>query len=156
MRDAFVAAGEDGWREPRHAQAHTDVNAWIVALNRRARGEEISEGWVPETSYWVVMDGEVVGDLELRHPLNAWLRQVGGNIGFATHPRHRNKGIASFALREGLKILHGWGLSEALATCRDDNAASIATIERAGGIRIADAVYDGPKRRRYRLSTLRE
>jgi predicted acetyltransferase len=119
-----------------------------------AAGEELHEGVFPATQYWIVMDGEVVGDLELRHPLNDWLTQVGGNLGYATHPLHRNKGVAKFALREGLKILRTWGLTEALVTCRDDNAASIATIEGANGVRLADAQYNGPKRRRYRLNTL--
>jgi predicted acetyltransferase len=155
MRDAFLAVGEDEWTG-RHALAHTDVPAWIAALNRRARGEEIPQDWmpwVPETQYWVLLDGEVVGDLELRHPLNEHLSQIGGNIGYGTHPLHRRKGIATFALREGLKILATWGLIEALATCRDDNVASIRTIEGAGGRRISDAEYPGPKRRRYLIPT---
>ena len=152
MRDACLGVGEDHWRG-RHELAKTDVLAWIEALPRRARGEEIPDDWmpwVPETQYWIVMnDAVVVGDLELRHPLNDWLSQVGGNIGYMVHPEHRRKGIATFALREGLRILGTWGLTEALATCRDDNAASIRTLENAGGRRIEDANYRGPRRRRY-------
>jgi predicted acetyltransferase len=160
MRDACLRLGEDDWTG-RHALAHTDVPAWIAALNRRARGEEIPEEWapwVPETQYWVVSGDEVVGTLELRHPLNDYLRQLGGNIGYGTHPHHRRKGVATFALREGLRILAEWGLIDALATCRDDNVASIRTIESGGGVRIEDARYewlpDGaswPKRRRYSI-----
>jgi predicted acetyltransferase len=152
MRDAFLARGENEWTG-RHALAHTDIPAWIAALNRRSRGEEISPDWVPETHYWVVTGGEVVGDLELRHPLDDWLTQVGGNIGYGTHPNHRGRGIAAFALREGLRILRTWGLEHALATCRDDNVGSIKVIERAGGVRIQDARYAGPKRRRYLIPT---
>jgi predicted acetyltransferase/ribosomal protein S18 acetylase RimI-like enzyme len=155
MRDASVAIGEDGWRG-RHALAHTDVPGWIGALRRRAAGEEIPEEWVPwvpETQYWVLLDGEVVGDLELRNPLNEHLWQVGGHIGYSTHPLHRRKGVATFALREGLRILGTWGLTAALATCRDDNDASIRTIENAGGRRIEDAQYGGPKHRRYLIPT---
>jgi predicted acetyltransferase len=160
MRDAFLAAGEDAWHG-RHTLAHTDVPAWIVALQRRARGEEIPEDWipwVPETSFWVVLDGQVVGEVELRHPLNDYLRQIGGNIGFGTHPLHRRKGVATFALSEGLKILATWGVTEAIATCRHDNVASIRTIETCGGIRLEDtdcSLFPMPvsSRRRYSIST---
>ena len=148
MRDACLRLGENEWRG-RHALAHTDVAAWIAALSRRARGEEIPEGWVPEAQYWVVLGDEVVGDLELRNPLNEWLRQVGGNLGYGTHPLHRNKGVATFAFHKGLLILGEWGLTEALVTCRDDNVGSIRIFEKAGGRRIGDAEYDGPRRRRY-------
>ncbi|HZY98124.1 MAG TPA: hypothetical protein VFE36_00985, partial [Candidatus Baltobacteraceae bacterium] len=71
MRDAFLAAGEHAWTG-RHALAHTDVPAWIAALNRRARGADIPQDWIPwppETNLWVIKDRNVVGELELRHPL---------------------------------------------------------------------------------------
>jgi predicted acetyltransferase len=153
MRDACLRVGENEW-VGRTALAHTDVRAFVETLMRRGRGEEIPPGWVPETTYWIVEDGEVVGDVELRHPLNDWLEQVGGNIGYLTHPAHRNRGVASFALREGLKLLARMGVREALATCRNDNAASIRVLEKAGGRRIEDAKYDGPLRRRYLISTM--
>ncbi|HEY1977377.1 MAG TPA: GNAT family N-acetyltransferase [Candidatus Baltobacteraceae bacterium] len=156
MRDAFLAVGEDEWTG-RHALAHSDVPAWIAALRRRARGEEIPDEWipwVPEADYWAVLDGEVVGDLGLRHPLNQWLEQLGGNIGYSTHPQHRGRGIATFLLREGLKILGRKGLTEAIVTCRDDNVASISAIEKCGGIRLTDtdrSIFPIPvgSRRRY-------
>ena len=154
MRDACLKLGEDAW-QGRTSQAHTDVRAFIALLKRRARGEDIPEGWVPETTFWV-LDGDVVGgDVELRLPLNEWLNQVGGNIGYFTHPAHRNRGVATFAFREGLRMLHGRGLHKALATCLDDNVASIRILEKAGGVRIEDAKYDGPPRRRYLILRLR-
>jgi predicted acetyltransferase len=153
MRDECLKNGEGEWSGARGALALTDVPAFIALLNRRARGEAIPEGWVPETAFWVVEGDVVVGDVDLRHPLNEWLMQVGGHIGYLTHPAHRNKGVATFALRAGLNILRQWGVERALATCRDDNGASIRVIEKAGAVRIEDAQYSGPKRRRYLIPT---
>ncbi len=152
MRDACLRNGESPWTK-RTALALTDVPAFIALLNRRAAGEDIPEGWVPETTFWIVRSGrEVVGEVELRHPLNDWLRQVGGNIGYMTHPDYRKQGVASFALREGLKILRGMGLAEALVTCSDDNQASIRVIEKCGGSRVADSTAGRRVRRRYVIS----
>ena len=148
MRDAVLRDGENVWTG-RTALAHSDVPAFISTLNRRALGQDIPEGWVPESTFWIVEGGQVVGELELRHRLNERLREVGGNIGYLTHPDHRNKGVAAFALRAGLKMLREMGVKEALVTCRDDNAASIRVIEKCGGVRIEDSKTSGPARRRY-------
>ena len=153
LRDACLRDGYHDW-EGRHVLALSDVPSWIELVKRRARGEDLPEGWVPETSFWVISNRDVVGTMSLRHPLNDNLRNVGGNVGYLTHPRHRRNGVATFALREGLRILATWGLAEALVTCNDDNIASIRTIERAGGRRIEDAQYPGPKRRRYMIPTV--
>lgn len=152
MRDAVLQSASDAWTG-RTALARVDVPAFVELLNRRALGEDIPNGWVPETTFWIVESGQVVGEVELRHPLNEWLQQVGGNIGYLTHPEHRNKGIATFALREGVKILAGMGVEQALVTCRDDNIASIRVIEKCGGVRIQDSRTDGSPRRRYLVNT---
>ncbi len=154
MRDACLTNGENAWTG-RTALALTGVPEFIALLNRRAAGADIPAGWVPETTFWVVRSNtEVVGELELRHPLNDWLRQVGGNIGYMTHPARRSQGIATFALRAGLQTLKQWGLSQALITCRDDNVASIRVIEKCGGIRMEDATIAGSTRRRYLITLL--
>ncbi len=149
FRDACVAAGDDEWAG-RTALAHADVPAFTSLLGLRAAGQDVPEGWVPETTYWIVDDDHtVVGTLDLRHPLNDRARQFGGNVGYLTHPGYRNVGVATFALREALRILGDIGLSQALLTCRDDNHASIRVIERCGGIRIENSTVEGPMRRRY-------
>lgn len=149
MRDACLRNGDGGWAG-RTALARSDIPAFIALLNRRALGQDVPSGWVPETTFWVVRSGhQVVGEVELRHPLNDWLRQVGGNVGYLIHPDHRNKGYATFALREGLNALRNMGLEQALVTCREDNVASIRVIEKCGGVRIEDSTATGPARRRY-------
>ncbi len=88
------------------------------------------------------------GELEIRHHLLARLRVMGGHIGYHTHPLHRGKGVATYALREGLKILAHMGVRAALITCADSNAASARVIEKCGGIRVQDAAVAGFERRR--------
>lgn len=148
MRDAVLQGGEDAWTG-RTALARSDVPAFIALLDRRARGQDIPEGWVPETTFWIVDSENVVGELEIRHPLNEWLQQVGGNIGYLTHPDYRNRGIATFALSSGVNILAGRGVRGVLVTCRDDNAPSIRVIEKCGGVRVENSSAGGPLRRRY-------
>jgi predicted acetyltransferase len=154
MRDAFLAMGDDRWSAASsHSQkaiAHSDVDGYVKLLNDWARGENLPNGWVPGDEFWIVNDGRVVGELRVRHRLTDWLRQMGGHIGFLVHPDFRNQGIATFALREGVKVVALLGEPEALVTCAEDNAASARVIDKCGGVRIADSMLEGfTKRRRY-------
>jgi predicted acetyltransferase len=152
MRDAHMAIGENEWTHRGAEIAHTDPNAFVDLMNDRAAGRRIAKGFVRADEFWIVEGGEVVGTLGVRHELTERLRQMGGHIGYSTHPDHRGRGIATFALRHGLEVLAGLGVTEALVTCDENNAASARVIEKCGGQRIGDAHFtDKPdlKRRRY-------
>jgi predicted acetyltransferase len=148
LRDAVLRDGYNGWTGA-SAVALTDLPAYIQATRSWAKGQRISNGWVPSDRFWVVEDGVVVGEVDVRHKLNNFLLQFGGHIGYLTHPDHRNKGVATFALREGLKRLARIGVKRALITCLDDNLPSQRVIEKCGGVRIRDSKAKGPRRRRY-------
>jgi predicted acetyltransferase len=150
MLDECLQIGVDEWTGS-NILAHSDIPAFIVTLTKRSNGKELPPGWVPETTFWIVELDKVVGEIQIRHSLNARYEQYGGNVGYFVHPVYRCRGIATFALREGLKILRQEGVPEPLVTCRDDNVGSIRVIERCGGIRIEDSTADGPRRRRYRF-----
>lgn len=152
MRDAQMAIGENEWNIRGEEIAHTDPHAYVELMNERARGKNVAEGFVRADELWIVEGNEVVGSLSVRHELTEQLRGLGGHVGYATHPAHRRRGIATFALQSGLTILGGLGINEALVTCRADNIASIGVIEKCGGRRIEDAEFPGrPEltRRRY-------
>jgi predicted acetyltransferase len=154
MRDAFLAVGDDRWSPPKSLEitriALTDVSGYIDLLNDWAKGKGLPEDWVPCDEFWIVKGGIVVGSVGIRHRLNDWLRRVGGHIGYDVHPAYRNQGIATFALKEALKIVASLGVPEALITCSDDNAASTRVIEKCGGVRITDATTSkGVTKRRY-------
>jgi predicted acetyltransferase len=145
LRDAFTAHGEDEWIG-QDAVAHRDPAAYIDLLLGWSAGVNLPEGWGPADVYWILLGDAVVGHCDVRHPLTPRLERVGGHIGYHVHPDYRNRGIATFALREGLAALAAKGVTEALVTCSHDNAASIRVIEKCGGVRIADST-----RRRYRI-----
>lgn len=148
MRDAFVSIGEDHWTGEDQEIAHRDPVAYAEALRDWTEGRNLPPNRMPFDAFWIVMGDVVVGQCGVRHPLTPKLEAFGGNVGYDTHPAHRNKGIATFALREALKFLRSKGVAEALVTCAHDNAASIRVIEKCGGRRIADTA-----RRRYLLPT---
>ena len=95
---------------------------------------------VPESVYWGVIDGSVVGFLALRHRLNERLARFGGHIGYEVRPSRRRQGIATQMLRRVLTTGSARAIGRILVTCSPHNAASRKAIEANGGV-LADIVF---------------
>ncbi len=130
--------------------------AEFARLVRTRRAEELPEtprpsGRVPCTYLWIVdEEDQYVGSISLRHELTDFLLEQGGHIGYYVRPSARRQGHAGTALRQTLEIAHEMGLERVLITCDEDNAASRAVIEGAGG------EYEDSRagKRRYWVPTL--
>jgi predicted acetyltransferase len=112
---------------------NADFDAFVAKLDDSSRGVGLPEGFVPNSTFWLVDEDEVVGVSNLRHRLTFLLRIEGGNIGYGVRPSARRRGHATALLRHTLGEARAVGLDEALLTCDKANAASVATILRCGG-----------------------
>jgi predicted acetyltransferase len=113
--------------------------ARLVAVLREAAREGADPEQVPCEFSWIVdeaPDGslEVVGVLALRLRLNQWLLENAGHVGYSVAPSHRRRGHATRALALAVRRATEVGIDRVLVTCDEDNAASAATIEAAGGV----------------------
>lgn len=102
------------------------------------RAEELPEtprprGRVPCTFLWIVEGDEYLGSIAFRHDLTDFLLDQGGHIGYSIRPSARRQGHASTALRQTLELAGEMGHQRVLVCCVEDNPASRATIEGAGG-----------------------
>jgi predicted acetyltransferase len=124
---------------------------YVNLLKDHERGENLPPGYVPDTSLFGFINGNIVGRLAIRHTLNDFLLNVGGHIGYGVVPPYRRKGYAREMLRLALPIAKNLGISKVLVTCDDDNIGSIRTIETNGGT-LENKVALGPGKplkRRY-------
>ena len=102
--------------------------------------------------FWLVDDESdyFIGEVTIRHRLNAALRMVGGHIGYCVRYSQWGKGYATYMLRWALDEAKKTGISEVLVTCNDTNLASARVIEK-NGLSLRDKIYvDGTVIRRYR------
>ncbi len=92
------------------------------------------------SSIVVELEGEVIGDLMLRHQ-DAWAqaevedqaRGVQAELGWVLHPQHAGHGYATEAVRELIRIcFEDLGLRRLTAECFADNVASWRLMERVG------------------------
>ncbi|HUA91173.1 MAG TPA: GNAT family N-acetyltransferase [Terracidiphilus sp.] len=153
MLDEFRAAGE------LHVYAGNFAIAWDGYAKFYALLSEMKQGGfptpeiVPMDAYFIEADGNILGELYIRHRLSPRLEKIGGHIGYKVRPSCRNRGVATAALRLGLTQLGDLGVERALVTCNTTNAASARVIEKCGGVRVEDALLEDRIERRYWVTT---
>jgi predicted acetyltransferase len=101
-----------------------------------------SAGRVPMTAFWLIVDKEYAGRVDIRHYLNERLEKFGGHIGYDIRPTMRRKGYGKLQLKLALQEAWALGMERALITCDDDNIGSIKIIEANGGV-LQDKVDNG-------------
>ncbi|MDM5189190.1 GNAT family N-acetyltransferase [Bacillus sp. DX4.1] len=125
--------------------------AMVQALLDAAEGKNLPEGWVPDSTYWLVTgDNIIVGAVNIRHSLTEHLFNAGGHIGYGIRPSARRKGYATKLLALSLKKTKELGVTKALVICDESNIGSEKTILHNGGLRDNDFIEeDGNVVRRY-------
>ena len=111
-----------------------DFAAFVETERGKARQENLPEGYVPMTQYWLVDNDEYVGRVSIRHKLNDRLIKIGGQIGFDIRPSKRGKGYGNKILELALAKAKQIGLNRVLVTCDERNEASRKIIEYNGGV----------------------
>ena len=68
------------------------VEDWLEELEKRSRKDTVPEGLVPSSTYLGIRekDNYIVGMIDIRHYLNEFLKQFGGNIGYSVRKNERN------------------------------------------------------------------
>ena len=82
--------------------------------------------------YWLVDDEtqQFIGEITIRHRLNAALTRIGGHIGYGVRLSEQGKGFGTMMLKLALQKAAQMGLSEVLITCDEGNIASRRVMEK--------------------------
>lgn len=150
--------GSGNWNLPEELAGDTSQQTCrqLVDTLRWLGTEEsaIGQDRVLSDYWWILDEGDrVVGFIAIRHRLDDFLHAVGGHIGYSIAPSHRRRGHATRALNLALDRAAQIGIDKALVTCDDDNLASAATIESAGGVLEDIREFEGTAKRRYWIAT---
>jgi predicted acetyltransferase len=143
-KDSFLAAaaeyraeGSQSWRHQTYLEAldaASDFESFVERMRSHARGENLQQGYVPQSDFWLVDGGEFIGRVSIRHRLTEHLLAVGGHVGYDIRPSMRKKGYGTSILELALPKAKELGLERALVTCDVTNTASRRVIEKNGGI----------------------
>ena len=128
-----IAANENEFKNEVNGMPYSEFPSWISRMEAWSRGEQLPDGYVPQTTF-ILYDGDIpVGMGKIRHLLNKYSRNIGGNIGYAISSGHRGKGYGTELMRLLAEKAGEMGISEKLATVEVYNPASKRAIEKAGG-----------------------
>ena len=125
---------ENGFMNGTGGKTYEEYKEWIKAKVAESLQEGIVDGYkVPQTTYWLYVDGKPVGMGKLRRFLTDTLKVAGGHIRYAIAPQYRGKGYGKLILKLLLEEAKRIGLGEVLLTIHTDNAASLSVAKANGG-----------------------
>jgi predicted acetyltransferase len=149
LKDAYLSFYQE-WMD-----SGEDVVPWVVSIDptdfpgmlqtllANEKGEHLPEGWVPDSTFWLVAENErIVGAVNIRHALTEKLMNSGGHIGYGIRPSERGKGYATKLLALALEEARLLGIHKALVVCNESNIASERTIIRNGGVQDSSFVEE--------------
>ncbi|MFS0864746.1 GNAT family N-acetyltransferase [Fredinandcohnia sp. 179-A 10B2 NHS] len=121
----------------------SDFQAMLQSLFDSEKGENLPEGWVPDSTYWLINENKkVIGAVNIRHSLTDSLTNSGGHIGYGIRPSERRKGYATKLLSLSLDKAKELGIRKVLVVCDAANIGSEKTILNNGGLRDSDFIEE--------------
>lgn len=129
----------------------SSIEVWLEELKKRSCEDTVPKGLVPSSTYLAVRekDNYIVGMIDIRHYLNEYLTQVGGNIGYGVRKTQRNKGYAKQMLKLALEKCKELKIKKVLITCDEDNIASEKVILSANAKLEDIRNVDGENKKRF-------
>ncbi len=128
---------ENGFTNPDFGVSFEEyVNTVLPLKLKYSKGEDLPDGYVPQTEYFLWDGDEIVGLFRLRHYLNDFLREYHGHIGYGVKAGARGKGYGT----KGLAMLLDIGKDvivedQFYLSVHKDNPASLK-VQQNNGARI--------------------
>ena len=109
---------------------------WLYKIHSQLDIANIPEGKVPCITYFAVRseDHRIIGMVNIRLGMNAFLRREAGQIGYSVRPTERRKHYGTEILHMALDVCRRIGYIETVLTCDRDNPASAGVIKNCGGV----------------------
>ena len=129
----------------------SSIEDWLEELKKRSSEATVPEGLVPLSTYLGVRekDNYIIGMIDIRHYLNDFLKQFGGNIGYGVRKTEKNKGYAKQMLKLALEKCKELKIKKVLITCDEDNIASEKVILSANAKFEDIRNIDGENKKRF-------
>jgi predicted acetyltransferase len=125
---------ENGFINGCNGISFEEYKQWLVKSHNTAKGTSLADWMVPQTVYWLYVDGQPVGIGKLRHYLTDRLREEGGHCGYAIRPACRSMGYGKLLLKLLIKKAVSLGIDRILITVQNHNIPSIKVALANGGV----------------------
>lgn len=127
-----IGGMENDFTNPMHGKSYDEYKEWLTQQDAWSREEQLPEGYVGQTCFWLMADNAIVGLGKIRHGLTDYSRKEGGNIGIAIDPNQRGKGLATKFISLLLTKAKEMNIGEVLITVKKYNYPSKVAFEKNG------------------------
>lgn len=125
---------ENGFTNQWHGCTREEFEVVVRKRIAYSKGEDLPEGYVPETFFYLWKEDVIVGEFRIRHFLCESLREGAGHIGYFIGNEYRGCGYATEGLRLTLKKTREIVPEEEIyLRVNKDNPASLAVMLKNGG-----------------------
>ncbi len=142
FRQEFLDCGDD-MDGSSDLQAFDDMIKWIEYCKQCESAQTCPDGYAEADQYLCVResDNKIVGLIQLRRYLTAFLRDFGGHIGYCVRPCERRQGYAKQMLSLCLEKAEELGLDKVMVCCVQSNEGSRRVILSNSGV-LEDSSYN--------------
>lgn len=125
---------ENGFNNSASGLTYEQYKEWLVKRQNYSTQVGLLDGWrVPDTLFFLYVDGVPVGYGSIRHFLTDALRELGGHIGYCISPKYRSKGYGKELLKRLIVEARKIGIGDILVTVNITNFASQKVALANGG-----------------------
>jgi predicted acetyltransferase len=129
-----IPRSECGFVNGCNGRSFAGYREWLIRSNEISKGKNLEDWMVPCDTYWLYVNGQVVGIGRLRKKLNDELRVEGGNVGYAVRPSCRGRGYGKIILEQLIKKAKELNMDKLLITILNENTASLRVALSCGGV----------------------
>lgn len=131
-----------------YKKALENFQHYLNDLQNYFNGDDLPEGQVVSSTFWLIDKEEVVGVVRIRHQEV----EYAGHIGYDISPDYRNRGYGFQILKLALEKAINIALKEVILTCNIHNAASKKIIEKNNGKLLETIFYEEDNEYMYKYS----
>lgn len=129
-----IQKDENGFINSMNGKTFEEFKNWLVRSDIASQSTILIDGWkVPQTTYWLIVDGKPVGMGKLRSFITDKLREEGGHIGYTIRSSERNKGYGTILLKELINEARKIEIDKILLTIRNSNIGSLKVALKNNG-----------------------
>jgi predicted acetyltransferase len=129
-----IPKDENGFINGCNGRSFESYKEWLIKSDNVSKGIGLEDWMVPQSIYWLFVDGVPTGMGKLRHYLTEDLKEHGGHIGYAIRPSCRHRGYGKLLLELLTEKAHEIGVDKILLTVQNSNIYSIKVALANGGI----------------------
>lgn len=87
-----------------YEKSYKEYLLWLQKEDDYSKENNLPDGWIPQTTYFLYIDGKPVGIGRIRHRISKYLESIGvGNLGYAISKLYRGRGYGNIMLKELLQ-----------------------------------------------------